>query len=190
MRCFVGIRLGVETREALVRACSAVREADSGWRTEKWVAADNLHVTVAFLGEVAPGTAAGLAAAIGRELQGADPFDLPFVQLRPVPNARRATMLWAEFSDPKGHGAALVAGIGQACSEFDIALESRAFKPHVTLVRARRPRRAGESVFEALAHAGAGVPGFVSVPSVTLFASTLSKGGPSYEVLDEWVFLG
>ncbi len=188
MRCFVGIRLPAETRDALASVHSAVGEADPAWRDQKWVAAENLHVTLAFLGEVAPDSIPGLTAAIGDRLSDVGPFSLRFVELRPAPNARRVSMLWAAYSDSEGAGAHLVSVIGRAAADFDIPLEPRAFKPHVTLARTRRPRKAGDAVRSSLARLSESVPGFLSVPSATLFASTLSKAGPHYEVLEEWAF--
>ena len=52
MRLFVGIPLPEATRRALTDGCDAIRADDSAWRTEKWVAPENLHITLAFLGRL------------------------------------------------------------------------------------------------------------------------------------------
>lgn len=188
MRCFVGIPLPDPTRAALAAACDAVRESDPEWRGEKWVSAENLHVTLAFLGDVPAESVPSAIESIGRELVGICRFELPFSSLRPVPGARHARMLWASYSDPTGECAALAAAIDRACVGVDIALELRPFKAHVTLARARRPRRVGEPVVSALSRAESEVPPFMSVSSATLYSSTLTTAGPHYETLATWEF--
>jgi len=154
------------------------------------VAAENLHITLAFLGDVPAETIVPLSASIGRETRNTRPFKLPFARLHPVPNARRANMLWASYDDPDGECAALANAVGAACASFGIALEDRAFKAHVTLARTRRARHLGDAATQALSCAEPTVPAFVSVASATLFASTLTKAGPRYEVLDTWEYPG
>jgi 2'-5' RNA ligase len=190
MRCFVGIPLPAETRRALCCVGDAIRRADAGWRAEKWVAENNLHVTVAFLGEVAEESGSALADAIELEVQGVAAFDLPFGRLSAVPNERHARMLWARYQDPEGACAGLAAGVARACAPLGIALEDRPFRAHVTLARARRTRTLlREGVVAAQAAANA-IPAIMSVRSATLFSSTLTKAGPRYESLRSWRFPG
>lgn len=188
MRCFVGITLPEPTRSALVAACDAVRAVDPHWRSEKWVTADNLHITVLFLGDVPAETIAPLSEAIGGGLAETHAFELPFATVCPWPNARRARMLWAAYDDPDGKCAALAAAVAEAAERFDVAVEDRAFKAHVTLARARRPRRVDERILSTLSTSQLDVPEFVSVHSATLFSSTLTKTGPRYETLETWHF--
>ena len=188
MRCFVGIELDPRARDALVRAGERVRKADPSWAGEKWVRAENLHVTVAFLGDVPEDVAGDLADSIGARLADTAAFSLPFGRLRAVPNARRASMMWAVYLDPDGRGAALEHAVAGGCRPFGVTLEDRAFRAHVTLVRARRPRHVGAeatATFDASAEA---VPPFLSVPSATLFSSTLTKAGPVYHSIVNWTF--
>lgn len=188
MRCFVGIPLPDATRAALAGACSAVRAADPDWRGEKRVAAENLHVTLAFLGNVPAETIPLLREAIGGQFTEVRAFDLPFARLRPVPSGPRANMLWAAYEDPDGACTALASAVGRAAAGFDVPPDERAFRAHVTLVRTRRPRRVGERALAALSAAEPTIPAFVSVRSATLFSSTLTKAGPHYEILDSWEF--
>jgi 2'-5' RNA ligase len=188
MRCFVAIPLPADTRETLLSACNAVRAVDRNWRGEKWVAPENLHITVAFLGEVPAQQIDILAEKIGREFTHMRKFDLPFARLHAAPDARRARMLWASYDDPEGMGAVLATAVGDAVAPLAIALEERAFWAHVTLVRARRPRPLSEHASEVLTRAARDVPAFVSVPSATLLSSTLTKAGPRYEPLCTWRF--
>lgn len=190
MRCFIGIPLPSATRAALVAAGESVRAADPHWRGEKWVAGENLHITLAFLGDLPSESMPQVAKDVGDRLAGTRAFQLPFAELRPIPNARRASMLWAAYLDPTGECAVLAAGVDRAIPRPDAGADDRSFTPHVTLVRARRARRAGEAVSSALLAARPTIPGFVSVASATLFSSTLTKAGPRYEALATWELAG
>ena len=57
VRCFVGIPLADSLAASLATACEAIRREAPAWRDEKWVAAENYHVTVRFLGEIADDSA-------------------------------------------------------------------------------------------------------------------------------------
>jgi 2'-5' RNA ligase len=69
----------------------------------------------------------------------------------------------------------------------DRPADPRPFRPHVTLVRSRRPRRVHHDalarIAQELAESGKTVDGTVSVPSLTLLESTLGASGPSYRTL-------
>lgn len=188
MRLFVGIPLPEATRTALAEACRDIRAADSGWADEKWVAAENLHITLAFLGDVPTESIALLARSITSELGAVRAFDLPLARLEPIPGARRASMLWARYDDPEGRWAALSLAVHGAAAAIGDATDNRAFKTHVTLARARRPRPITENLLGSLHAARDRVPKFVSVLSATLFSSTLTTAGPRYERLETWDF--
>ena len=101
-------------------------------------AAENLHLTLAFLGDVAPGRVAILQA-IGRHVSAAVPaFTL---SLDCTGMFRGSGIAWAGASATPPELAGLVARLREALVAEGFALERRAFQPHVTL--ARRCRKPG-----------------------------------------------
>ena len=186
MRCFVGIDLPDATRAALLQAGALVRSADEQWRGERWVRADHLHITLAFLGEVPQFDQARLEAALSSAFETAHAFELLFARLQPVPTASKAAILWAEYEDPLAVCADLASAVAQACSGIGGSSHEKRFQAHVTLARARRPRRVGHQVLEALSSAAVHVPECVSVSSATLFSSMLERSGPQYTRLHTW----
>jgi len=130
-----------------------------------------LHLTLAFVGDVAPAvraclleTAAGIAAA---------PFTLT---LDCLGGWRRSQVLWVGTDQKPAGLAHLVAEVRRVCVGCDVALESRPFAAHVTLARkVRRPP------------AGQPLPGLVwSVREFALVRSVVGRGGPSYTTLAAW----
>lgn len=184
VRTFVGIPLADATAETLVDACARVRDADASWRGEKWVAPENLHVTLRFIGGVPAAELEALTDTIANEaVHECVEFSLTLAGLRAVPSARRARMLWAAFLDPSGQCAALATAMERATLRFGGDADERAFTPHVTLVRARTPHALSESGFAGAEDAFSRAPEKMSVARVTLYSSTLTSKGPVYTEL-------
>lgn len=190
VRCFVGIPLPAGIADPLAEACAALRKADRSWRDEKWVPAANLHVTVKFLGWVDESQLAALLDVIGEACEPHSAFELPFAGLRAVPGNRKPRMLWASFLDPTGSCTALAESVERAVLPFGIEQEERAFTPHVTLCRARRPKPLSQAGLDAAEAVLASAPGLMSVPSVSVFSSRLTPRGPIYSVIGAWCLRG
>lgn len=180
IRCFVGIPLVPCIADLLAEAVSVVRETDRSWRDEKWVPRENMHVTLKFLGNRPEDEVDALAEAVGDAVADLHAFDLPLSGLRAVPQPRRCRMLWASFLDPDGACAALAQSVDRAALSLGVEPDVRAFVPHATLCRARRPRPISERALEAASALISDVSGPMSVPSVTVFASRLTPRGPIY----------
>ncbi len=147
MRCFVGIPLA-ETDGCL--ACRRVRchpPRRPAWRNEKWVAAENYHVTLKFLGEIADDSVERLVSArrSGRR-DDAAPSRSAWTACAPLRTPARCRMLWATFRRPHGRmrrarGVESTPRRSRTASQA----ETRPFRAHATLCRARKPRRSRRS---------------------------------------------
>jgi len=180
VRCFVAAELSEPFLELCDGARERILDVDPAWRSEKWVPAENLHVTLAFLGEVDEAQMAGVVE--GLHYLRVAPFDLVAPSLVPVPNHRRASMCWLEFGDPDHDAAALAAQIAQIAEGCGVPVDvTQRFRPHVTLVRSRHGRRLAKSAATAFQETVTELgPGSMSVSSVTVFTSTLARTGPVY----------
>jgi len=188
VRCFVALELQPEVVGALVAAGSALRAVAATWRDEKWVAEDNLHITLKFLGSLAEDRIQPLERALSAALDGQSEFALRLAGVRAVPSAKRCSMVWASFDDSQDRACERVAqSVGTAVAEFS-AEESRRFAAHVTLARARRPHRLDADALLAANEALSCTNASMSVRSATLFASTLTRCGPIYRRLAQWEF--
>jgi 2'-5' RNA ligase len=186
IRAFIAIELPQPARDALLSAGAAVREADRAWRNEKWVPAQNLHVTLKFLGSVAEDALEVLDQSMRGELAGCGAFDLELEGMRAVPRQRDARMLWGVLHDPSGACSDLAARVDRAALAIGVAPEERPFSPHVTLVRARRSHSVSP---DALRAGGAPLCAYrppMSVACASLFSSRTLPAGPEYRVVTEW----
>ncbi len=158
------------------------------WAGEKWVDPRLLHITVKFIGALPGPALAPVLEALREEGARHTRLHLELSDVRAVPSQRRASMLWTLAGGETERCQLLASGLEGVLEELlGLARDARSFRPHVTLVRARRPRVASSPALDAAsavlhdpARAGARA---MSVPSVTLFASTLGPAGPMYREL-------
>jgi RNA 2',3'-cyclic 3'-phosphodiesterase len=171
LRLFVALELPAPVRAALLSFREAA--ADPGvWRP---VAADALHLTLAFLGR-RPESDVRLIEPVLRTEDGPAPrLALAGAVLLPP---RRARVLCAEVADPDGTLAALQARVSDGLEAAGVYRpEKRPFRAHATVARIRprvRPPRAVTAAPEPLGFHG---------EAVTLFVSHLHPHGARYEPL-------
>jgi 2'-5' RNA ligase len=155
-------------------AALATMARDAAAQTQgRAVAAENLHMTLAFLGDVAAARVAGLHAVGAAAASAVPPFALA---LDRIGTFRGAGIAWAGASEPPAELLQLVRRLGDALAADGFAIEKRAFHPHVTL--ARRCRRPASVSLAA--------PIGWTVARLTLNASDLSPAGPRYRELAGW----
>ena len=132
-RCFVAVELDDDLRHTLADAMSRWG-ADPRTQGLRWVEADALHVTLAFLGEVESDTVATIADSLGALGRRHAATTVPTGRLGAFARPGSARVLWYAVGDPDGELQSLAADLGAA-----LRLEtSEPYHPHVTLARARR----------------------------------------------------
>ncbi len=125
MRLFVAVNFSPEIKAALMGAIDDLRRQSTGGNFTR---ADNLHLTLAFIGETLDlrGARAALAAV------SAPPFVLTLNGA-----GRFGDLYWAGL-EKSAALTALAASMQQALRDRGFAIEKRPFKPHITLARQLR----------------------------------------------------
>ena len=147
-----------------------------------WVAEENLHITLKFLGEQPAGSVEDLRATLADVAARCRPLTLRLGGVGAFPNLRAPRVVWLAV-EREPNLELLHHEIEVACASLGHEVDGRAFRPHVTLGRARE--RADRDAVRALAAAAGGVRhrGVIEVRSVDVMSSTLSPRGARYEVL-------
>lgn len=184
-RAFVAIPLSPDVRAGCAAARETFVDLAPAWAKEKWVREDQLHVTLAFLGDVCDGDLASLTEALAHAAGAVPRFTLSASSLRVVPSPARAMMLWAVFDDESGSAADLAERVRAACAPCAPEADAKPFAAHATLVRARRPRPAPPDAAAAASAAFTTGSAPMSVRHATLFASRLTAAGPIHTALTE-----
>ncbi len=166
-RLFFALWPGPTVRAALARRA---REACAGLRGRP-TPADNLHVTLAFLGDLDAERRACMEAVAGR--LPFEPFDLVLDRLEYVPRNR---ILWLGAGELPMPLARLAGGLNAGLRECGHEPERRPFRAHITLMRKldRPPRHLAP---EPLAW---------HVDGFALVRSRLAPEGAHYEVVARW----
>lgn len=125
-RLFFAIWPDAAARDALSRLAASL-ESHVGGRA---IPADKIHLTLAFLGDVAPEHAADLVKAADKVREA--PFDLTLDRTGAF---RRARVSWVGASAAPAPLIAVEAALRAGLRARGFELEERAFNPHVTLVR-------------------------------------------------------
>jgi len=182
VRLFVALRLPEPVRAALGAEIERLRRLAPAIA---WVPPENLHVTLKFLGDVAPDRLAAVHAALADATAEATRFDLVIEGLGAFPAPARPRVLWAGIGEGHEALAALAGRVEAALGAAGFAPEARPYTGHVTLGRARAPR-ADPALAAALAAARARRFGRVRVERVSLMQSHLHPRGARYTELAAW----
>lgn len=146
----------------------------------RWQSDAQLHLTLAFLGDVDDRRAAALDAALSAQLPRS--LDITIDGVGHFEDRGHPTALWAKIipSDPLSALAARVARVAEASG---IAVERRRFIPHITLARLNR---SSGPVGDWLALYGALVTPTWAADRYHLIESSLGDGGARYTSLADY----
>jgi len=136
VRSFVAVPLPAEVQAAVLAAATGLgaQLPDVKWTRKP----ENLHVTMAFLGNVAPARLDALGAALMEKLADRATFPVTLQGFGAFPDEARATTLWTDVDDPEGGLRAVAAELDEVVHGLGLATEKRAFRPHVTVGRCKR----------------------------------------------------
>ncbi len=184
IRAFLAIDLPPEHREALFAVASRLKRA--GARVS-WVTPDRMHLTLRFLGEVAPDALERLGDELAPVYERQEAFPLTLARIGAFPNVRAPRVIWAGLSPLEGPLAACQEAAETAARSIGLKAEKKAFKPHVTLGRVRDPKTAGK-LMAPLSDEKEFHGGEFEVGHVSLYASELTSSGPQYTQLRVFPF--
>ncbi|WP_119167168.1 RNA 2',3'-cyclic phosphodiesterase [Algihabitans albus] len=168
MRLFVALSLPEDVRERLDML-------DSGLPGARWVAAENLHLTLRFLGEVDSAQARDLDDTLSAI--DAPGFALTLQGLATFGDGAKVRALYADVA-PNPALLHLQAKVESAVARAGLPLERRKFKPHVTLARFKGDP--GPKLGHYLGQHGLLRIGPFPVDHFLLYSSLLGAEGPHY----------
>ncbi len=176
IRAFIAIELPAEVKQALGDVAAALA-AGLPRGAVRWVRAEQMHLTLRFLGDTPAGRLPALAAALDDVAGRRAPFALRLSGVGCFPNARRPRVVWVGLGGEEAALAALVADLNAALGALGLPPEDKPFRPHLTLGRVKDERAAQEIDWSAA------VPALnVPVAAIRLIESQLRPDGPVYTV--------
>ena len=172
MRAFLALPIPEETVAALIDVQALIPFG-------RPVPEDNLHLTLAFLGEAAETALSDLDALLSATPLPAAP--VAFGGLGTFGELERGLVFAEVLTDPRLD--TLQAKVARLVRMAGLDLPRRRFRPHVTLSRAnRQPTGPARDRLAAALGERVAIPGFVA-SELVLFRSTLGAGGARHDAL-------
>ena len=168
-RLFISIELPPSATQGLV-------ELDPHLRGVRWLAPEQMHLTLSFLGNVSTEIQEALSENL-RAIQWKS-FFLPLVGLGAFPGKGRPNVIWIGVGTGHPHLFQLHKRVQEAALTAGLEPDLRSFHPHITIARCRdvspetiRPFLKAHADFDA---------GMIHVESFCLNSSELTPGGSVY----------
>jgi RNA 2',3'-cyclic 3'-phosphodiesterase len=145
---------------------------------------ENLHMTLAFLGETPESRLPEVAGATEEAATGVGPFRLAFGPAGRFPERGRPRVVWLGVAEGRASLERLGTGLSRALRECALDFEDRPLSPHLTLARVREDASTADSLTVANAvEALTVVPLEVHVSAIAIVRSVLSPKGSRYTTL-------
>lgn len=133
VRSFIALDLPPNVKQTLADVSDRLSSQVDGVR---WVRPENLHLTLKFLGNVESDRLAAIGETLGPAAD-TPVLDLSLGEVGAFPRADRARVIWVGLEGQTDALRALQAWVGASMAGHGFEPESRAFRPHLTLGRAR-----------------------------------------------------
>jgi 2'-5' RNA ligase len=179
-RVFCALDISEDVRTRFVDHIERLRKAVPNVHPS-WSRADNIHLTLKFFGDVEKDAIKKISAAAARVSQTFTPFQIRVAGTGTFPRQVHPRVLWIGIEDPSGNLASLQARFEDECAMEGFPKEERAFRPHLTLARIRKPQ-GSRKLAELHKEIGFAASEIV-VPELLLMRSKLSSEGSKYSVI-------
>lgn len=146
-----------------------------------WNRDGKFHLTLKFIGEIPKAQVERLSLAAQRATVNLSPFKVIVTGAGVFPKKGPPKVLWLGIDDPTGQLATLQARLDQECAREGLRKEERAFHPHLTIARLRKPQGARGL---AIAHQEMGFAAVeVPVSELLVIRSELGSAGSKYTLI-------
>ncbi len=182
MRLFAALDLDDDARTAIAILQKRISNALDAESSLKWVSSSHMHLTLAFLGEVAEPGVPAIVDALALDID-APPFTARLQGLGVFPSRRAPRVLWLAVGQGRDQIIELQRKVATRLEALGVPLERRPFHPHLTLARWRTSRPVdADRALSVDSPAATPVAG-MNVDHVTLYRSRLSPAGSTYTAL-------
>ena len=184
MRLFVGVELDDAQRAACAAAAGELQRQLSGLRrfNLRCIAAENLHITLWFLGELKEDSADRVMEAL-KAPWNVEPFTMTIAGAGAFPPAGPPRIVWLGVAEGAAPLEQAYRDLAVRFGAIGFEPERRAYHPHVTIGRVKEADRAASIKARDVLRQFDVSAGSRRVTNITLFRSRLSPHGSRYEPL-------
>jgi 2'-5' RNA ligase len=180
MRTFIAIELPPELKDKITKFISELKAIN--FCNAKWVSEQQLHLTLKFLGEIDKEKLEKVKILLNKKAQNTSAFSL---QLKGLGHFNQR-VLWIGGGTGQKQAIALANEIDSELNKIGFVKEMREFSVHLTLARMKyiTNKTKFKEILEKYANEDFG---FLKVNKIALIESILTKQGPVYKTLCEFL---
>ncbi|MFC1511768.1 RNA 2',3'-cyclic phosphodiesterase [Candidatus Latescibacterota bacterium] len=180
MRTFIAVELPDNIRRTIAGYIELLRGVIP---QVKWVAPENLHLTMKFLGEVPEKRLDSIKECASQVVEGFSPFTVELEHVGFFPNSHHPQVIWIGSSDGVDQLLELYQKFEDCLESSGFDRDAKTFSPHLTVGQVKRHARVTIPP---------GIPEFegetFEVNGISVIMSTLTPQGPLYTTLLEAPF--
>ena len=179
MRLFIATDLPASLIQTIAGVQEQLRQVTESAR---WARPDSMHLTLKFLGEVAPGRLEAVDERLRRIRT--QPFKVRASGVGFFPNGRAPRVFWVGIVSPDLRD--LAARVDEQTVDLGFPSEKRPFSPHLTLARSRGNRRLDSALVGESGRFSTREFGAFTADRFCMYQSMLRPAGAIYEKLFEY----
>ena len=185
LRAFIALEIPNTIQQAILQATRVLQVETRAFI--RWIAPENIHLTLKFLGDVPPTSMDDIMQMLRTEADTCQPFDIQIEGLGSFPSLKRPRVVYIGIQAPAGLEA-LYRGIDSASKRLGYESDAkggRGFSPHLTIGRVRGDASGTDQqkIRRAIEATTIDSLGTARVDSVHLYKSELKPGGAVYSKL-------
>lgn len=181
-RTFIAVDLAAGVK---ARAAEAIRQLAASGAEVSWVATENMHLTLKFLGNVREEEIPDICRVVSSAAAGMEAFEIICRGIGAFPSLEEPRTVWIGIDEGSDELCQLQSSIEDALKrELGFPKEARRFLPHLTLGRVKResdPSR--DALASLIAAAGDYDADLTVIDEVVVYSSFLRRTGPEYEAI-------
>jgi 2'-5' RNA ligase len=182
LRLFIGIELDDKVRDSSAAIADSVKRQLGVRIDARWVPAENLHITLWFIGNVADERADEIRRAVDRPFA-TGAFGLHIAGLGAFPRSGAPRVFWLGVQAGAEPLARLYAQLAMRLEPLGFAPQQHPYSAHLTIARVREMRGRDYAGLRASLRAMPADAGTCRIQAVTVFCSHLSPKGATYEAV-------
>ena len=186
IRAFIAIPLPAHLQQQIHRETNSLR-AQLSREIVRWVPAENIHITLKFLGDTEKEKLDKLEEILAIEMAKIHSFEITIKNLGVFPKMSRPSVIWVGVEN-SGKLSTLHQRVQRVASQIGSVQEKRRFSAHLTLGRVTRKgynSKMRSKIRETLEESPKYDFGKVSVDSVHIFQSELTPKGAKHHSVFE-----
>jgi 2'-5' RNA ligase len=183
IRCFLAFELPEDIKTIVTQVSGEIRKSSLDVR---WVRPEFIHLTVVFMGDIESEQVSLMGEPLSVVCSDHSPFTISLKPMGCFPNSRNPRVIWLGIDADLDRMSRFRDDLQQALSPFGIKEEERAFRPHLTLGRFKKPGKRQTELEQLLAKYRDLSSPARTLGDLVLFRSDLKAGGAVYTKMASW----